>query len=587
MSTDRLLQQLFAPVCLGMMFLSLCQHRAFSQSFTQVTTGDIVTDPTYSWGCAFGDFNNDGKLDLFVGNNGINALYRGNGDSTFVRISTGPFGTDNGNCRGGGWGDYNNDGYLDLFVPNNGSFCFLYKNNGPDSGYSFTKITGDPMVSLATDHRGSSWGDFDNDGFIDMIIARNGDEFLFRNNGNGTFSRIDTGAVVTSGGLSIGPTWCDYDNDGDVDLFIANMQSFGNFLFTNRGNGWFARVTSGPVATDAGAGAGGSWGDFDNDGDFDLFVANAPGTNFFYINNGPDSGYTFTKVTSGPIATDAGVSYGSTWADFDNDGDLDLFVSNNDDPNFYYLNNGPPNYSFTKITAINLATDPGTSWGSCVGDIDRDGDLDVFIANSAQNSLYLNDGNSNHWLSIKCKGTISNRAALGARVSVKASIGGISRWQVRDVGGQTSYYSQGSLNTSFGLGNATTVDSIVIRWPSGMVDRYSNVAANRILTASEGGGLTGIEESSTERPARFTLRQNYPNPFNPMTTISYEIGSKALVSLRVFDVLGREVANLVNRELAAGAHKVEWDASAVSSGVYFYRLAAGDFTQMKRMVLLK
>ena len=437
----------------------LSSSLADGQTFTRVITGDIVTNPTFSWGCAFGDFNNDGRLDLFVGNNGVNALYMGNGDSTFIKITTGPVGTDGGNSRGGSWGDYDNDGSLDLFVPNNGTDNFLYHNNGPDSGFSFTKVTGDTIVNDGTDSRGSSWGDYDNDGFIDMIVARNGDNFLYHNNGNGTFTQVDTGSVVSDGGFSIGPTWCDYDNDGDIDLFIANMSFGGNFLYVNNGNGSFTRVTTGPVGTDAGNGAAGSWVDFDNDGDFDLFVANAPGTNFLYVNNGADSGYSFTKITAGPIATDAGTSYGSTWADFDSDGDLDLFVANNNNPSFYYMNNGPPDYNFTKLTSINLATDPAGSWGSCVGDIDNDGDLDVFIANLTTNSLYLNDGNSNHWITIKCKGTTSNQAALGARVSVKATISGTPRWQVRDVVGQTTYYSQSSLNISIGIGDAATVDS--------------------------------------------------------------------------------------------------------------------------------
>ena len=113
---------------------------ADGQTFTRVITGDIVTNPTFSWGCAFGDFNNDGRLDLFVGNNGVNALYMGNRDSTFIKITTGPVGTDGGNSRGGSWGDYDNDGSLDLFVPNNGTDNFLYHNNGADSGFSFTPL---------------------------------------------------------------------------------------------------------------------------------------------------------------------------------------------------------------------------------------------------------------------------------------------------------------------------------------------------------------------------------------------------------------------------------------------------------------
>jgi len=581
---------------LNVALVLLIANVSSGQTFTAVTTGEIVTDAVMSWGCAWGDFDDDGYLDLFVGNAGVNALYRGNGDSTFVKITAEPFATDNGSCRGGGWGDYDNDGYLDLFVPNNGGTNFLYHNDGPDSGFTFTKITGDPMVNEATDHRGSSWADYDNDGSIDMFIARNGNDHLFHNNGNGTFTRIDTGSVATDGRFSIGPTWCDYDNDGDIDLHVANMNAQGNLLYVNEGSGLFTRVTTGPVVTDLGNSASGSWGDFDNDSDFDLFVANAPGTNFFYINNGPDSGYTFTKVTTGPIATDGGTSYGSTWADFDNDGDLDLFVANNTNPNFYYRNDGPPDYGFTKLATINLATDPGVSWGSCVGDIESDGDLDVFIANSARNSLYLNDGNGNNWTNIKCKGTTSNRSAIGARVSVKAVIDGLPRWQVRDVVGQTTYYSQSSLNVSFGLGNAAVIDSVVIQWPSGMIDEYAGVEVNHYATAIEGGGITvGVLADSPELPRSLHLLHNYPNPFNPSTIIGFDLSTTSGVTLTVFDIQGRRIRDLiVNQEFPSGKHEIRFEGGGLASGTYLYRITTNpparsphDWTTTRKMTLIK
>jgi len=568
-----------------LILISLFPAATHSQSFTRVRTGPIVTDSDVTWGCAFGDFNNDGFPDLFVGNNGINALFQGTGDTIFVMTTAEPFLSDAGNSRGGTWGDYDNDGDLDLFVPNNGTDNFLYRNDGPPSGYGFTKILDDTVANDGTDSRGSSWVDYDNDGFLDLFIARNGNNYLYRNNGNGSFARIDTGALANDGRFSIGPSWCDYDNDGDADLFVANMNFAGNLLYRNNGNGWFTRDTS-VVGTDAGSSAAGTWADFDNDGDMDLFVANAPGTNFLYANNGPP-GYDFTKITDGPIATDGGTSYGSVWADFDNDGDLDLFVANVG-TNFYYENNGPPDFTFTKLTGINLATDAGSSYGSCVADIDNDGDLDIFVGNTSANFLYVNDGGTNSWSSVHCVGTLSNTSAIGARVRTLAVIFGQPVWQVRDVAGQTCYYSQSGQNVSFGFGDASAIDSVIIEWPSGTIDRHGPVEVGHFLTAVEGGEIvTDVRTGGPELPSVVSLTQNYPNPFNPSTAIEFYIGKRQGLTLKIYDLLGREVTTLFEGVSEPGVHRFSWSPSHLASGVYFYILRTEQGTLARKMTFLR
>ncbi|MGH7492055.1 MAG: FG-GAP-like repeat-containing protein [bacterium] len=296
------------------------------QTFTRVTTGEIVNDVADSWGAAWGDYNDDGFLDLYVSVNGNDLLYTGNGDTTFTKVTTGAIVTDGGDSRGISWGDYDNDGNLDLFVSNNASGKFLYRNDGPASNYTFTKITSGAIVSDVAGGRGSSWGDYDNDGLLDLFVATNANDLLYHNTGAGTIARIDTGALVTSGGFSIGPAWCDYDNDGDLDLYVANFGE-NNFFYQNNGNGSFTRITSEIIVNEGGSSVGTSWGDYDNDGDFDLFVTNiANEQNFLYYNDGFPL-YTFNKVTAGAMVTDAGIAYGSNWVDYDNDGDLDLHVA--------------------------------------------------------------------------------------------------------------------------------------------------------------------------------------------------------------------------------------------------------------------
>ena len=243
----------------------------------------------------------------------------------------------------------------------------------------------------------------------------------------------------------------------------------------------FTAITTGPVVTSGGGSAGSSWGDYDNDGDLDLFVANS-GNNFLYTNNG---GGSFTAITTGPVVTDGGISFSGSWGDYDNDGDLDLFVANSGN-NFLYANNGDG--SFTAITTGVVVTSGGTSFGSSWGDYDNDGDLDLFVANFNQNNfLYANNGNANNWINLRLLGTHSNVSALGAKVHIKATLSGVEMWQLSEISGQTGggYGGQNSLNAEFGLGDATIVDSIRIEWPRGIVWDTTNVAVNQFMTTTE------------------------------------------------------------------------------------------------------
>jgi len=297
-------------------------------TFTKITSGDIVTDVGLSAGCTWGDYNNDGYLDLFVANNeegANNFLYQNNGNGTFTKVLTGSIGTEGGDSIGCAWGDFDNDGLLDLFVDNGGRQTslpsFLYHNNGNGD---FTSITN------ATESKFSYngvWGDYDNDGFVDLFLADNGGKknALYHNNGGSSFMKITAGSPVNEGGNSIACAWGDFNNDGYLDLFVANLTK--NFLYTNQGDGTFVKITSGSLPNDVGYSVGCAWGDYDNDGFPDLFVSNGgvdiQRNNFLYHNLGNG---TFAKVTSGSIVTDVGNFLGCAWGDYDNDGFLDLFV---------------------------------------------------------------------------------------------------------------------------------------------------------------------------------------------------------------------------------------------------------------------
>lgn len=325
-------------------------------------------------------------------------------DPTFTKITTGPVVTDGGRSGGGAWADYDGDGYLDLFVSNGTAGGaleknFLYRNNGNGT---FTKVTTGIIVTEATDSHGGAWGDCDNDGYPDLFVPsyRFRNDLLYRNNGDGSFTKITNGPVVTGGQFaSGGAAWADFDNDGYLDLYVPTFYDIPtvNRFFRNNRDGNFSRVTNSPAVSESGDWTVAAWGDYDNDGQIDLFVSRYFGANnALYRNTGHGS---FIRISAGRIVNDGGNSIGSAWADYDNDGFFDLFVANGGPSsadasfNFLYHNNGDG--TFTKNTSDITTRDFG-SWATCAwGDYDNDGFIDLFVANQVtKNALYHNNGDS-------------------------------------------------------------------------------------------------------------------------------------------------------------------------------------------------
>jgi hypothetical protein len=468
-------------------------------TFTKINAGEIVNDLANSWGGTWADYNNDDYLDLFVGNNGQNnSLYRNNRDGTFTKMTTSNVGTivntSGINSGEGNWGDYDNDGHLDLFVATYGNDR-LYHNNGDGT---FARVTTGVVVTTTGNSEIGQWGDFDNDGFIDLFVSNIGtfaptsdQNLLFQNKGDGTFVRITSGPPVNLARRWTGGGWTDYDNDGDLDLFAANLND-KNGLYRNDGGGKFTPIINGSIVTESHSTWGCAWGDYDNDGDMDLFVSNGPEKSLLYRNNRDG---TFDKITNSAVNITlsrdsvANASGGAAWGDYDNDGHLDLFMTGYPtQTNALFHNNGDG--TFTRITTGSLVNDRANSWGCVWGDYDNDGFLDLFVATGGfegaqKNFLYRNNGNSNSWIKFKLVGTRSNRAGIGAKVRVKAMIGGSERWQMREVFSGSGYSSAGDLRASFGLGDATNVDLVRIEWPSGTIQELHNVATKQIPTVAE------------------------------------------------------------------------------------------------------
>jgi len=451
-----------------------------------------TTDLSDSWGIAWVDYNNDCYDDLFVPSydkDTPSALYLNDGDGTFTKITSSDLVTDLGGSLAATWADFDNDGYKDVAIANNvDSPNFLYQNTGT----GFTSVEGDVLTTDGGYAHGITFVDYDNDGFVDIFVSDYFEsEFnkLYHNKGDGTFERITAGILVNDAVAAIGSTWGDVNGDGWADAFVP-VNGGSNILYLNNGDRTFTKVLMDDNAKSVGC----SFGDYDNDGDLDLFVTNASKQDNFLYNN--DGNGNFTRITTGFIATDGGDSHGSAWGDFDNDGWLDLYVTNDRDAaNMLYMNSGDG--TFGKVVLSPLVLPIGNSFGVATADYNNDGALDIAVANHSaeKNDLYLNEPNGANYINILLEGTNSNASALGTKVYVTATIDETSITQMREVSAQTGGGpgSQNSFTQHFGLGNATTIDEIRIEWTSGYVQTETNIPINekRIIQEEDGSVISG------------------------------------------------------------------------------------------------
>ena len=495
-----------------------------------------------SGGVAFFDYDNDGDLDIYLVNSLTvdlikskgktkSDLYRNDGSGKFTEVAAQAGVSDIGWGMGVATGDYNNDGFEDLYVTCLGPDRLL-KNNGNGT---FTDVTNKAGVSDPRWSTGASFLDYDRDGDLDLFVANYVDfdinnlpEFgkgqtcqyksipvqcgprglkgagdsLFRNDGNGTFTDVSKQAGVsdTDGFYGLGVMTSDFDDDGLVDIFVAN-DSTPNFHYRNNGDGTFKEIgfTAGTAVNENGSEQGCmgvTAGDYDHDGKIDLFVTNfADEYNTLYHNDAPNS---FTDVAYAAKVAAVSlphVGWGTKFFDFDNDGWVDIFVANGHVypqlPNYRQsrlLHRNNRDGTFTEVSAEfgTMLTEIRASRGVAFGDIDNDGDVDLLVADldGPPQLLRNENGNANNSILVKTVGVKSNLSGIGARVKVVS--GDLS--QVDEVRSGDSYISQSDQRLHFGLERRTKVDSIEVRWPSGAVDKISNVGVNRVIVIKERQG---------------------------------------------------------------------------------------------------
>jgi enediyne biosynthesis protein E4 len=560
-------------------------------TFTDAAPSLGLNDPGNGQGSVFLDVNGDGWLDLYLCNNGqANKLWLNSSGVSFTEQGS-VFGVNyNGAGRGCSAGDFDNDGLIDIMVGNFNQNLILYKNNTT----VFANFTAAAGINLPSWGGSINWFDYNNDGKLDATLGNDGIpyhyNYLFRNDNLTSFTNVAYPSGLTDSASTLSIASADIDSDGDLDIFYgsqtANVSGGStSVLYKNNGDGSFTDITaaSGIITTLYSWAA--DWGDFDNDGDMDLYLVNSNGVNQLFKNNG---NLTFTETAASYGVADPTQGFSCGWFDYDNDGDLDLYVANaSTGIDKLYRNDGT---AFTDVASAAGTNDNRHSSNITLGDFNNDGFVDIYLVNNgSENRLYKsNAGNSNKWVIIKLRGVTSNRSAIGTKVYVKS--GGIR--QLREVQGGSGGKGQNSLPVEFGIGSASTIDSMIVRWPSGTVQSFTNVNPNTIYSLTEGGILVGLNPVSINIPSHFALAQNYPNPFNPVTKIRFDIPRDVLsqtsnAKLVVYDVTGKEVMFLVNEQLQAGSYETEFDGSKYTSGVYFYKLTAGEFSEVRKMILVK
>ncbi len=528
-----------------------------AQFFTKITTGPLATTPGDSRSVNWVDINNDGFMDCMITNGPSggqnNKLYLNNGTGGFTAIINDTIVKDNKPSDGATWADINNDGDMDCFVANWYNVNnMLYSNNG--SG-AFTQIASGPTVNDFGYSETAAWGDYDNDGLIDLYVTNSSGvkkNFLYHNSGNSAFTKILLGTHVNDAYESRSVNWTDIDNDSDLDLFVTNETNQNENIYRNDGGGIFTKLTSGPLLNNLGNTMSGSWGDYDNDGDLDVFLANEGTTNALFRNDG---NFNFTKIINDTVVKSIGHSFSSSWSDVDNDGDIDLFVTNafysaQKQLNFFYLNNG--NGSFTRNITDIVAMDSTWAYGCAFGDYDNDGFEDLAVATTRfanvdrPELLYHNNGNSNNWITVHLIGMQANKAAIGTKIKVKAIINGNPVWQMREISAQNAYCSQNDIRAHFGLGNATQIDSVKVEWMPGTVETLINVATNQFLTITQSVSTLGTKEIKNSSTLLIS-----PNPSSNKISVKLT-GAKFNKGdlITITDITGRKIIEQLFSEIA-------------------------------------
>ena len=494
-------------------------------------------------GAAWIDHDGDGDWDLYLVNGAgegekgpeTNALYRNNGDGTFTDVTKGSGAADPGEGMSVSVADYDNDGHTDIFVTNYGGFVLL-RNQGNGTFENVTKKAFAKSPPKEYWYGGSAWGDVDQDGDLDLYVAGYVDiqerpkgtdvrfpmdfegfpNTLYRNEGDGTFVDVTKKAKVGDARRkTMQVLLADLNSDGNPDILVAN-DTDANSLYLGRGDGTFSELSgaSGVSSTDGSMGI--AWGDYNGDGMMDITISNYIGEAGLLLtlmddkssNDGEIPNALYQADFNSPVVlkeTWGKVSWGTGLEDLDNDGDLDLFYSaghlnavggDNRDTNLLFANDGTGRFDDVTKTSGILRPGRRIHRGAIFGDYDGDGRTDIYVTNNGEKSydtledrlgvlLRNTSPTGSHWVTFRFQGVESNRDAYGTRVWIEAG----GKRQVRELVSGAGYFSANAREIHMGLGSASVLKTLKVRWPSGKVQEFQAVQADRIITLVEGKPL--------------------------------------------------------------------------------------------------
>ena len=482
-------------------------------TFTNITRAAGVGHQGYGMGCVFADYDADADLDLYLTNYGANVLYRNNGDSTFTDVTE----TAGVDCElwstGAAFADVDGDTDLDLYVCNYVTYDLEQLEQMKEESLQ----SGKPVPSALNPH-----------------VCEPQDNVFYRNNGDGTFTDATTEVgIAAAGGRSMQAIFSDFDSDNHLDLYVANDTS-ENYVYRNNGDGTFADVSAESWAADFRGSMGLTAGDYDADGDIDLFMSHWVGEeNALYRNLLKEAvGSQQSVVGKEPFVAESDtqpphtesrkpkaesqhirfvdesytamlaeesiklIGWGTMLFDYDNDGDLDIFVTNGStfqelrrpevlipQPDALYRNDGDGMFTDVSALAGIAALPHRVGRGATFGDYDNDGDVDIFIVNNhAPPTLLRNEGgNRNNWLHVKLIGTGANRDAIGAKIQVKTA----DQTQIREIYAGDSYMSFNSFVAEFGVGNAKRIETLQVTWQNGDTQTRHNIPVNQRIRITQ------------------------------------------------------------------------------------------------------
>ena len=592
----------------------LSGYMLYSQQFSEANVR-LLREMGVNFGNAVADYDLDGDLDIFIV---ANRSFRTDKPETWSRllnnrggwfedatIQSG-FEKQHSNASGAdvklgaSWGDYNNDGYPDLLLAHQDG-TQLYRNMGDGT---FSDVTDQSNIIPCSGCSNSSglWWDYDNDGDLDLYLNYlNHANRLFNNQGDGTFEEIQGALHLDNEARTWSSLPIDANRDGWMDIYVVNDFGLGRFYLNQEGKD-FTDVTEAYNLINNGDGMGSSIGDYNNDGYFDIYITNIAEFIKNPLFKGTDSGVFENRQEQEQVGN-GHFGWGNKFFDADNDGDEDLYIVNGQTDlqynNVFFKNlRSEGEERFENYTTASGADGRANGMGAEVFDFDNDGDLDILVTNPSDDPPYLyknGTANPNAWLKIDLEGTLSNRSAFGTIVT--AATNGKTKHRFHH---GSSMMGQSLKPIHFGLGEVEKIDSLKIYWPSGYEEKVYDIAVNQTIKVVEADGMVKgesfvaqtvvIEEMGNSAMETSNEMEAYPNPFSESITFALNTEQTGGISIKIYTLAGSEIYHSNDMPVNLEEISINWNGETTAgikapSGMYLYRIESEKKVWMGKLLL--